>query len=315
MEETNRKRNGCFEITDTGAVAVGYCRECEEDLCQRCFEIHKTPKPSRNHTLVPINCPQLNTNTKPALDVTEIACDTHRAYKTELYCHNHKTSCCAYCCLDEHKNCDVKKVCEVETSIIYSNEVENYLSTLKETKDVAIDLSSKIDYNCQEIRKSHLKCQEETVQFRKELDHRLNDLQRDTDTVLEEKHQIPVAKQCCENLLKMVTKKISDLEMYQENKLSGTMYVALQGSQDQIQFIQEKLNFVKSNMTIQTYDFVPDRQLRSSLFQDVASFGSLDERAVGSDEDRLPNCSFVATKTLTKHEVFLKLQLIKSKQL
>lgn len=313
MAEPYKQCDACLEtnIKNTDIkCAVGYCIECTEHLCQTCIDCHKVPRPCRNHTLIAVSDPQYKTyitdttgHSKLIQDVMVEVCRQHDSYYTEYFCTNHKQTCCANCWIEEHQGCNITKLRDVNKDILYGCEAENYLGRLREVHDTIHKLDPQTDEILKKILQSKSRCSEDKKKFRKELDARIDFLQLDTDKALEEKHNMPVIKQWCTDLREVVETKLEELETYRDNKLSGKMYVALQHCENEMDIIQAKLTTVKSNMTLHVYDFIPDSQLHSSLFQDVTSFGKLDERVFGSDEDQLSNVTCEESRHLTQHEV------------
>jgi hypothetical protein len=88
-----------------------WCPNCEEGICTECIEHHSLAKPSRNHTMIPIQeYPKLPSY---VLEIRE-HCDEHQE-KFRLYCKEHEGPCCRICIAENHSDC--KNVGIMETII------------------------------------------------------------------------------------------------------------------------------------------------------------------------------------------------------
>lgn len=212
---------------------------------------------------------------KQDLDVTEEMCPKHTAYKTEFYCNTDKTVCCAYCWIDDHEHCERINLLDYNTDVLFGLAATDYLTELEDTIHCVDQLSSKIDENCRVIGDSRFSCSSEVEKFRKQLNDRLDELQRDAKRRLEEKHVLP--KPTLLRVKEKADKKMMEIKNYQENELVGKMVIALLKSDDDLKSMENVIEKAKSTLNIHTYKFMPDRQLQSSLFEDVSTFGSFKE--------------------------------------
>ena len=96
----------------TGEVAVSYCNECSEYLCECCKDMHKRGKRSSTHTVTLLEEAALF----GSLHVIKQNpyCSQHPDYKLEIFCKTCNTLVCCKCMLEtthkEHKYDFLKKV-------------------------------------------------------------------------------------------------------------------------------------------------------------------------------------------------------------
>jgi len=218
------------------------------------------------------------------IDIQDEKCLTHEQYNTELYCISHKQTCCAYCAFDNHKQCEVKELNDVNEDILYGTQANDYMRRLRNSQLELDKISQRVDGILKEAQGSREKCRIRSRDYRKELTERLDSLQQSIDADIDKKHRIPFDETFTTTLKKTVADKIEELQTYRVKSLRGRMFIGLQTLGDEIDTIANKLVTFKSTLSVQTYDFVADRRLRSSLFQHVSSFGELQESVTGSEE-------------------------------
>ncbi|XP_021367324.1 uncharacterized protein LOC110459415 [Mizuhopecten yessoensis] len=82
-----------------------YCNDCQEALCDRCFEGHQRARKTRNDDVVPIK--EAN---KLGEAVLPEGCKTHRGKTCDLYCSDCDIVMCAMCFTKKHKQHTFKNI-------------------------------------------------------------------------------------------------------------------------------------------------------------------------------------------------------------
>lgn len=74
--------NPCYDINGSECPAVSWCEDCDEMLCNDCYQAHRKVKFTRNHQLVPIE------DMKSYQDKLKISdrCEHHAEKLIEYYC-------------------------------------------------------------------------------------------------------------------------------------------------------------------------------------------------------------------------------------
>ena len=306
------EREGVVE--DVISVVIGYCQDCEEHLCESCFGQHKIPKPCRNHKVVKINDLEYEavksdigqiTNTSKTPDVIDEKCPKHKNSTMEFYCKNHYTASCVYCYVDDHIACKVIKLNTISRDILYDEQRGAFYEELQEGINTTERMVNEIDENSKKVDESHSRCKNSMENFRKQLDDRLDALQQNTDVSSLHQHvfNLPETRRHCLDVKDIFLDKISEFDSYRENDQPCKMFMASQLFKQEMATIQVKLDVAKVAMAIKTFDFVPDRQLQSSLYQDVDRFGALEEHVDGSDDASGGTNNIHVTKMTTRYEV------------
>lgn len=106
--ETNMKCCHVCRRQGKDAVAVNWCRECQEVLCEVCTNYHKFMKLSLNHEPIHIDRDHI----KETARISEVSetCPVHRSKKMEIYCFDHNQLCCVLCDSVNHRKCENVRV-------------------------------------------------------------------------------------------------------------------------------------------------------------------------------------------------------------
>ncbi|XP_052068942.1 uncharacterized protein LOC127708143 [Mytilus californianus] len=82
-------------------MAVTWCPECDEKLCDECSHRHRLSTITKKHSAVPI----VNSKLLSMIRETRVFCKEHNE-KLKLYCRNHELPLCKKCILTTHRNCE-----------------------------------------------------------------------------------------------------------------------------------------------------------------------------------------------------------------
>ncbi|OWF43966.1 E3 ubiquitin-protein ligase TRIM33 [Mizuhopecten yessoensis] len=115
-----------------------FCNDCQEALCDRCFEGHQRARKTRNNDVVPIK-----EGNKGGEAVLPEVCKTHRGKTCDLYCSECNIIMCAMCLTEKHKQHAFKNI-------------EEAIDSQKQyTQDRLKILKSKSDYFNDNLSKRH----------------------------------------------------------------------------------------------------------------------------------------------------------------
>ena len=100
ITEKKKKIKPC-DFCITGEVAVSFCNECSEYLCQYCNDMHKRGKRSSTHTLSLLEeAASFHSSTLAHLIKQDPYCSQHSDYKLEIFCKTCNTLVCCMCMLE-----------------------------------------------------------------------------------------------------------------------------------------------------------------------------------------------------------------------
>ena len=218
-------------------------------------------------------------------DIHEVKCSKHEEHATELYCFKHKHMCCVHCVIEDHQLCETVKLVDVDKNILYDAKDNTYLSALRDDKHELEQIGHKLIEMWLKWKQSRDSCRAEILDFRKEINLRLKGLQMKLDDDVNTLHKRTVDSKLGDSIREKVIAKITELENYKKNNSSGRMFVALQTLEQEMADMQTMLQHFKSTLAVKTYEFIADKQIRSSMFHDVSSFGELQEITSGNKMD------------------------------
>jgi len=88
------------------------CMDCQENLCEDCYNMHKAFRMLRNHKVLKIDSDIGKKEAEKTLSV--INCDIHRSKLLDYYCAECKKVVCVSCFVESHRTHDCKDVNTVE---------------------------------------------------------------------------------------------------------------------------------------------------------------------------------------------------------
>ena len=158
MGKSREEKKICGFCTE-GDDAKGYCGDCQEYLCQFCWNVHKRSKIFLHHKVLPAN--EVSLSKAPAVFKHPATCIDHPEYKLEVYCKTCVSLVCCKCILGSghkgHENAlieeakeEVKEKIQSLSEAALSNEpyFEFCIKLVKKIEEIALsqqeELRSKV---------------------------------------------------------------------------------------------------------------------------------------------------------------------------
>ncbi|KAJ8312365.1 hypothetical protein KUTeg_009738 [Tegillarca granosa] len=85
-------------------IAVSWCFECQEAICEGCIGSHKVIKGLEHHQIESLD--KLKKEKVMHIPTVDIYCPKHKDRKLEIYCHDHQAICCLTCMTMNHRKCN-----------------------------------------------------------------------------------------------------------------------------------------------------------------------------------------------------------------
>jgi len=133
-------------------LAIKFCVECSEGLCESCVDIHRRVTISRKHELVELS--EDGGSMEKAMKSKTIYCDKHTEEALKLYCFECKKVICMMCFVglhQSHKCSDVKEVAE-EFQTQLTGDIKNMRDTvvmcrnlIEGRKDYQVEFNRELD--------------------------------------------------------------------------------------------------------------------------------------------------------------------------
>lgn len=84
-------------------IAMSWCQQCREALCEECAKCHMSMKATREHEITPLE--NVRSNPQPAVH-EEVTCSEHHKKEVDMYCKDHELPCCPLCIATHHRKCE-----------------------------------------------------------------------------------------------------------------------------------------------------------------------------------------------------------------
>ena len=131
----------CFESNNKIKPVAGFCRNCNENLCIKCYTGHLRRKLFQGHTLVDKSTRPKTKSTqqsKPPKDHGE-KCLLHHGETVQSFCHGHAQLCCKVCHTTDHQACKTDTISKLARNVQDSQELQNLIEKLNVLKKCFTD--------------------------------------------------------------------------------------------------------------------------------------------------------------------------------
>jgi tetrahydromethanopterin S-methyltransferase subunit G len=283
------------EICDRADIrlpAFGYCVDCEEHLCQSCFNTHRRPKPLRHHQLLDKDhMPQqqkLHGSSKSTFslqtgDLTK-PCTKHSKEVIKFYCHDHNALICSVCVALKHTptSCHVDYIPDISGQIIDSPEFKETLKKINKLTSKCSQITSGLKQRVATSTTSLKDALAEIDNFRKEINNRLDKLEKgvkDTATTIQRDNnkKLKTTETTCDDIYKSLQASADTLKHLNSNKKTDQLFTELKRVQQLIQDNSNILSQLPTISDIDEYIFEPNQAIKN-IFQDQKSLGTLSSK-------------------------------------
>ncbi|XP_060603327.1 uncharacterized protein LOC132756309 [Ruditapes philippinarum] len=267
--------------------ADGFCTDCEEYMCTRCFEAHKKFKLNRGHTLAGSD----EVHTKwPRNDDLE-KCEKHRSEIVRFYCVEHEQVGCGDCMILEHKTCNVEYIedkakafkdsseCQafIKGPAMYQKEAKQLMASIEHNKIKAFDISEKFKQDVNSFR-------EEIISHVKKVSH----------LIVGDSHALMETNILCMDNLAVETEthvdELNCLSKLVEAKLEkpNQLFVCSVLQKHKLKRLKEQLDDIKRRNRIEDYRFIRNNKLNlMSVTKGTGEFGFIRKTTEGNQTDHM----------------------------
>jgi hypothetical protein len=133
-------------------ISDGYCKECEENMCNKCFQHHRKGKLCRNHVFLPVGCNDVQATSTNLSDGFLDKCHKHVQEIVKFYCPTHEITGCGDCIIREHKSCDVVYITDISIGLDETEYIGKVVKEIDTSSEKVKELQNKIQTN---IKSAH----------------------------------------------------------------------------------------------------------------------------------------------------------------
>ncbi|XP_060559947.1 uncharacterized protein LOC132719988 [Ruditapes philippinarum] len=236
----------------TRLPAHGFCTDCKEHLCKTCLTVHKKLKSTKHHTVLDatimpkvLQQPSTSIYTSQSDDLTTPCCK-HPQEIIKFYCNDHKNLLCSVCVTLEHPAtiCKVDYIPDTSGNIIDSKEYQVVLKALNTTFDQYQQMEEDVKEMTAKSNRSLKGALEDIKKFRKEINQRLDELERQVVHVVKVTEQennsnitaVETANEEVTNTLKISSEKIKQLNT---SKQANTLFMELKRAEKMMEDVKK----------------------------------------------------------------------------
>ncbi|XP_045203254.2 tripartite motif-containing protein 2-like [Mercenaria mercenaria] len=265
--------------------AHGYCTECQEHLCETCFTVHKKHTLSRHHTLLDKNnmpaTLQLSSTAVTASQPDRLTkpCPAHKKEVIKFYCHDHKTLLCNVCVTLEHtaKTCKVDYIPNVSGKSIDGKEYKNILKAIDNITGQCHKMSEDVKKVTASSNSSLKNVLANIDKFRKEVNQRLDELERQAKDAVKVKQQendkkLKTVETTCDDVSTSLKTRSATIKQLNTSKQAGTLFMELKFAEKMIEDYEKTIQQVTA-YEVKEYNFKPNEAMSTIVTE--KSFGKL----------------------------------------
>ncbi|XP_053391654.1 E3 ubiquitin-protein ligase TRIM33-like [Mercenaria mercenaria] len=273
--------------------AYGFCTDCEEHLCESCFNHHRRAKPSRHHTLLDAhNMPQtLQVPSKSAQMVQSsdltTPCPEHKKEIIKFYCKDHEALLCSVCVTLDHTKtfCQVSYIPDISKQSLSSKEYTDTLKGLGNLTDTIKKTQTDLREKTLSSNKSLTDVLADIKKFRQEMIKRLYELEKEAEDMTKSLQQendtkLKTAETICNDVTKSLKTSFESIQQFNASKQADRLFMQLKFAEQLIKDSKKRLSLLVSP---EAYHFQPNSAIVSSL-QEGKSLGTITHEILGEKQ-------------------------------
>ncbi|XP_045200305.2 uncharacterized protein LOC123554310 [Mercenaria mercenaria] len=261
--------------------AFRYCVDCQEYLCKTCVRYHKKTTVLKHHKLIDKENTEETLFSKDTSETCTEICSFHINGIIKFFCPKHGALGCTDCIIMEHRTCKIDYIPDKCVDIDDSDEFRDTMKLLdKKIKDTDVIIKN-ASAKDEEVDVKHDEVLADIIKFRKEIDARLDLLQKHSETSANKlkttaKHKFRTVIDTCSLLSADMKELQSSLETSKSNKQNGKIFCALKRAQSKLQSNKiEKVGATLENINVH---YVFENNTNIGCILSEQDLGSLYER-------------------------------------
>ncbi|XP_045216792.2 uncharacterized protein LOC123566596 isoform X1 [Mercenaria mercenaria] len=278
---------GVCKHKEKNREAEKYCVECQDYYCLTCVKVHEDIPSLIGHKILgkgkfpsgSVKTPSGSSKTLPGAQTEP--CDRHSHNCVDMYCQNHDDVGCGTCMAVDHRLCQdifyIPDFLKINTTTTTTRDIQQKLKSF--TKTLA-EHHEKFQSQKQRLLKSRAETLVSVKKFRKEINDRLDELEKNTVDDIEDKykaliHEIEEGMKQLEKNKANVSSTLDKLFPASKNAIQNFVNVkkAETAASKAAKFVQE----TKLQISFKDVDFNADDKI-SSFLAEINVLGKITER-------------------------------------
>ncbi|XP_053405631.1 uncharacterized protein LOC128558999 [Mercenaria mercenaria] len=301
---------GVCKHKEKNREAEKYCVECQDYYCLTCVKVHEDIPSLIGHNILgkgkfpsgSVKTPSGSSKTLPGAPTEP--CDRHSHNCVDMYCQNHDDVGCGTCMAVDHRLCQdifyIPDFLKINTTTTTTRDIQQKLKSF--TKTLA-EHHEKFQSQKQRLLKSRAETLVSVKKFRKEINDRLDELEKNTVDDIEDKykaliHEIEEGMKQLEKNKANVSSTLDKLFPASKNAIQNFVNVkkAETAASKAAKFVQE----TKLQTSFKDVDFNADDKI-SSFLAEINVLGKITERMSVDAE-------YKGTVAVSKEEALLQVK-------
>ncbi|XP_053381075.1 uncharacterized protein LOC123561306 [Mercenaria mercenaria] len=267
--------------------AEKYCVECGDYYCLSCAQVHDEVPSLKRHKILDkgkfpsrsITARSRSGKTQPMAPTER--CDRHSHHYIDMYCQNHDDVGCDTCMAVDHRSC--QDIFYIPEFLQNNTRISPAKTTLKKLESIATTLKAhyeKFQRGKQKLVKRRASTLGDILKFRKEINERLDELEKNTVTDTEVRYKALISK--LEEEMEILEINRANIQSARDklvsvdNNVSQNFVNDTKGKNIAIK-AEECIEVSKSQLPTEDIDFRPDLRI-SALLQELPALGNVKQR-------------------------------------
>ena len=223
-------------------------------------------------------------------DITERKCLTCNRDLIAFYCENDDYVGCGSCIMRNHKHCqNVTDLLDNNIVKLPASELDKVRSDIYKFDEEIDETERHVGRNAHTCNGNKVKCLSDVKSFRAIIDKELDNLQskieqdiKDKYSNIEKRHQ--EASDLCRTTQTRNHQFKNELETTSERKHPARIYLVYRQAKHAMEKFRHELEKDTVDARMETYEFIANETLNTTMLSKVKSFGTIRIKVVGSEE-------------------------------
>jgi vacuolar-type H+-ATPase subunit I/STV1 len=289
MEVCGKKADNVSEscelclIEGLSTQADGFCHECDECMCSKCFQHHVKRKLSRNHVLSPLG---KNVSQGKQQAESNEKCKTHVRENVKYYCRKHDIVTCGDCIVGDHQGCKLDFISNLANQFENSSEFKDIVQKIEKLEAAQKENKTQIDRNRKENKACLDTALAEIKKFRKDINEHLDKVE--TEIIFEANKMAKQNDDILDQLEKMLSVAEQDIDDIRNNldanMIQGvTLFIRTKEYKPKLSKSDESITLIRAQNAIRGFTFEQEKQL-ADLIKSSVKLGCL-RRDTATDKE------------------------------
>ncbi|XP_053381074.1 uncharacterized protein LOC123553333 [Mercenaria mercenaria] len=277
------KRKGKYQ------EAEKYCVECQDYYCLSCVKVHEDIPSLTGHKIIgggqfQSGSVQMSGSSKILSQAPAERCDRHTYHYIDMYCQNHDVVGCGTCMAVAHRLCKdvfyIPEFLQTNTSITSTSELKQ---TLESVSKILTECCENFSREKQKLLKRKITIIENVKQCRKEINERLDELEKNTTADIEDEYNSLIDE--IDKEMKLLKTNRVSVNAFQDKLASSgntqsQIFVYMKKGEHAAKIVEEN----KPQIHAADDDFEVDQRI-STVLKEINVLGKVTQRKSGNAED------------------------------